>query len=114
MVRDQLRTEGAGVTLLSCFHMFPGLHVDAHTCGDGLHPGAGSTPSQGYTDSYSGQRQGQGLGQFHSFQICTVFLAMAASILAGKQEILEQEPNSAGGHVQVVLQTGQNGRQFSI
>ena len=51
MVRDQLRTEGAGVTLLSCFHMFPGLHVDAHTCGDGLHPGAGSTPSQGYTDS---------------------------------------------------------------
>lgn len=39
---------------------------------------------------------------------------MAASILAGKQEMLEQEPYGAGGHVQVVLQAGQNRRQFSI
>lgn len=51
----------------------------------------------------SGQRQGQGSSQFHSFQICTVFLAMAAFLLGGKQEMLEQEPKGAGSHAQVVL-----------
>lgn len=90
--------------------MFPSLHVDVHTCSDGGHPGADSTPSQSYTDPssdmiclLSGQRQGQGPSQFHSFQICTLFLAMAAFLLAGKQEMLEQEPNGAGSHAQVVL-----------
>ena len=110
VVRHQVRTEGAGVTLPSCLHMFPSLHVDAHTCSDEGHPRVDSTPSQSDTDSssdticlLSGQRQGQGPSQFHSFQICTVFLAMAAFLSGGKQEMLEQEPIGAGSHAQVVL-----------
>lgn len=88
--------------------MFPGLHVDAHTCGDGLHPRAGSTPSPRLHRLLLWSEAGSGA------QVNSIPFKYAQSSWQwlppsyGKQEMLEQEPYGAGGHVQVVLQAGQN------
>ena len=110
MVRHQVSTEGAGVTLPSCLHMFPSLHVDEHTCSDGGHPGADSTPSQSdrlllwhdlpplWSEAGSGLKSIPFLSNMHSFpgNGCLPLGREAGDAGAGAQRCWKSCPGGPG------------------